>query len=80
MVEAKLTTAQKSYLVSELKEVVDNYEAYDLDSPNDYDTILSLLTEMINEDWGINIGESVVDTYLISFFEKELLSMRNLNN
>lgn len=68
----KLTTAQKTYLVSELEELVDNYEVYELDSPNNYDAILSLLTEMFNIDWNLNVPESIVDDYLSSFFRKEL--------
>ena len=44
MERVRLTLQQKQYLVSELKDVVDNYEVYELDSPNDYATILSILT------------------------------------
>ena len=40
MERERLTLQQKQYLVSELKDVVDNYEVYELDSPSDYDTIL----------------------------------------
>lgn len=72
MAEVKLTTAQKSYLVSELKEVVDNYEVYDLDSPNDYGLILSLLTEVFNEDWHTSLSEDDIDDYLVTYFKKEL--------
>ena len=72
MAEVKLTTAQKSYLVSELKEVVDNYEVYDLDSPNDYGHILSLLTEVFNEDWHTSLSEDDIDDYLVTYFKKEL--------
>ena len=49
MERVRLTLQQKQYLVSELKDVVDNYEVYELDSPNDYATILSILTGMLNE-------------------------------
>ena len=44
MERVRLTSQQKQYLVTELKDVVDNYEAYELESPNDYATILSILT------------------------------------
>ena len=50
MERERLTLQQKQYLVTELKDVVDNYEVYELDSPNDYATILSILTGMLNED------------------------------
>ena len=48
MERVRLTSQQKQYLVTELKDVVDNYEAYELESPNDYATILSILTGMLN--------------------------------
>ena len=72
MAGIKLTTAQKTYLISELKELVDNYEVYELDSPNNYGAILSLLTEMFNIDWNLNVPESIVDEYLTSYFKEEL--------
>ena len=57
MERVRLTLQQKQYLVSELKDVVDNYEVYELDSPNDYATILSILTGMLNEDWHTHFSE-----------------------
>ncbi len=50
---------QKQFLVSELKDVVDNYEAYELESPKDYGEVLSLLTGIFNEEWLTNHGKQV---------------------
>ena len=72
MEDVRLTKQQKQYLVSELKDVVDNYEAYELDSPEDYGAVLSLLTGIFNEDWHTNLSEAVVDDYLVAFFKQEL--------
>ncbi len=72
MKELQLTRLQKSYLVSELKDVIDNYEAFELDSPNDYNEVLTLLTGMFNEDWHTHYPESVIDEYLVSYFKMEL--------
>ena len=72
MERVRLTSQQKQYLVTELKDVVDNYEAYELESPNDYATILSILTGMLNEDWHTHFSEVEIDEYLISYFNKEL--------
>ena len=57
---------QKQYLVSELKDVVDNYEVYELDSPNDYATILSILTGMLNEDWHTHFSEVEIDEFRLT--------------
>jgi len=65
---------QKQYLVSELKDVVDNYEVYELDSPSDYDTILSILTGMLNEDWHTHFSEVEIDEFLNDYFKTELKS------
>ena len=72
MERVRLTLQQKQYLVSELKDVVDNYEVYELDSPSDYDTILSILTGMLNEDWHTHFSEEEIDEYLTSYFKEEL--------
>ena len=72
MEDVRLTKQQKLYLVSELKEVVDNYEAYELDSPEDYGAVLSLITGIFNEDWQTNLSETVIDEYLVAFFKQEL--------
>ncbi len=74
MKDIYLTNQQKKYLVSELKDVVDNYEVFELDSPNDYDSILSILTGMLNEDWNTDFPESTVDEYLNEYFIKEIKS------
>ena len=72
MKEVRLTRHQKQYLVSELKDVVDNYEAYELESVDDYGEVLTLLTRMFNEDWRTDISEEVVDDCLATYFKKEL--------
>ncbi len=72
MERVRLTSQQKQYLVTELKDVVDNYEAYELESPNDYATILSILTGMLNEDWHTHFSEVEIDEYLTSYFKEEL--------
>lgn len=72
MNESRFTRGQKDYLVSELKDIVDNFEAYELDSPKDYDSILSMLTEMLNEDWHTHFSEAEIDEFLTSYFEEEL--------
>ena len=72
MEDVRLTKQQKQYLVSELKDVVDNYEAYELDSPEDYGAVLSLITGIFNEDWQTNLSETVIDEYLVAFFKQEL--------
>ena len=72
MKEVRLTIQQKQYLVSELKDVVDNYEAYGLESPKDYGEVLSLLTGIFNEDWHTNLPETVIDDYLATYFKQEL--------
>lgn len=74
MKDSYLTNQQKKYLVSELKDVVDNYEVFELDSPIDYDSILSILTGMLNEDWNTDFPESTVDEYLNEYFIKEIKS------
>lgn len=74
MKDIYLTNQQKKYLVSELKDVVDNYEVFELDSPIDYDSILSILTGMLNEDWNTDFPESTVDEYLNEYFIKEIKS------
>lgn len=77
MERVRLTLQQKQYLVTELKDVVDNYEVYELDSPNDYDIILSILTGMLNEDWHTDFPESTVDEYLNEYFKTEIKSLIN---
>lgn len=72
MKEVKLTVQQKQYLVSELKDVVDNYEVYELDSPKDYGAVLTLLTGIFNEDWQTNLPETVINDYLVTYFKQEL--------
>ena len=72
MERERLTLQQKQYLVSELKDVVDNYEVYELDSPSDYDTILSILTGMLNEDWHTHFSEVEIDEFLNDYFKTEL--------
>lgn len=74
MERVRLTLQQKQYLVSELKDVVDNYEVYELDSPSDYDTILSILTGMLNEDWHTHFSEVEIDEFLNDYFKTELKS------
>lgn len=74
MERERLTLQQKQYLVSELKDVVDNYEVYELDSPSDYDTILSILTGMLNEDWHTDFSESTIDEFLNEYFITEIRS------
>jgi hypothetical protein len=73
MKDLQLTKQQQLYLVSELKDVVDNYEAYELESPDDYNVVLALLTEIFNEDWNTQLPESVIDDYLAMYFKNELL-------
>lgn len=72
MKDKRLTKQQQTYLVSELKDVVDNYEAFELDSVEDYGEILILLTGMFNEDWRTDISEEVVDDCLATYFKLEL--------
>ena len=72
MKDKRLTKQQQTYLVSELKDVVDNYEAFELDSVEDYGEILTLLTVMFNEDWRTDISEEVVDDCLATYFKLEL--------
>ncbi len=72
MNEGRLTKGQKDYLVAELKDLVDNYEVYELESPHEYTTILSILTGMFNEDWNTHFSETEIDEFLTSYFEKEL--------
>ena len=72
MKEFRLTKQQQIYLVSELKDVVDNFEAYELESIYDYGEILTLLTRMFNEDWRTDISEEVVDDCLATYFKQEL--------
>ena len=72
MKDKRLTKQQQTYLVSELKDVVDNYEAFELDSVEDYGEILTLLTGMFNEDWRTDISEEVVDDCLATYFKQEL--------
>ena len=72
MKDKRLTKQQQIYLVSELKEVVDNYEAFELESVEDYGEILTLLTRMFNEDWRTDISEEVVDDCLATYFKQEL--------
>lgn len=72
MKEIRLTKQQQIYLVSELKDVVDNYDAYNLDTPNDYDAVLSILTEMFNDDWRTHYSESIIDHFLASYFANYL--------
>jgi len=72
MEEVKLSVQQKHYLVSELKDVVDNFEAYELDSIEDYGAVLSLLTGIFNVDWQTNLSEAVIDDYLTEYFKQEL--------
>jgi hypothetical protein len=72
MKDKRLTKEQQIYLVSELKDVVDNYEAFELESVEDYGEILTLLTRMFNEDWRTDISEEVVDDCLATYFKQEL--------
>lgn len=72
MKDKRLTKQQQIYLVSELKDVVDNYEAFELESVEDYGEILTLLTRMFNEDWRTDISEEVVDDCLATYFKLEL--------
>ena len=72
MKDLQLTNQQQLYLVSELKDVVDNYEAYELESPDDYNVVLALLTEIFNEDWNTQLPESVIDDYLAMYFKEDL--------
>ena len=74
MERERLTLQQKQYLVTELKDVVDNYEVYELDSPNDYAIILSILTGMLNEDWHTHFSEVEIDEFLNDYFKTELKS------
>ena len=69
---SKLTKFQKDYLVAELKDLVDNYEVYELESPNDYTSILSILTGMLNEDWNTHFSEVEIDEFLNDYFITEL--------
>lgn len=71
MSRSETYNSAKDLPVSELKELVDNYEVYDLDSPNDYGLILSLLTEMFNGDWHISLSEDDIDDYLVTYLKKE---------
>jgi hypothetical protein len=72
MKDNRLTKQQQIYLVSELKDVVDNYEAFELESVEDYGEVLTLLTEMFNEDWRTDISEEVVDDCLATYFKHKL--------
>ena len=72
MKEFRLTKQQQIYLVSELKDVVNNFEAYELESIYDYGEILTLLTRMFNEDWRTDIPEEIVDDFLATYFKQEL--------
>ena len=72
MKDKRLTKQQQIYLVSELKDVVANYEAFELESVEDYGEILTLLTRMFNEDWRTDISEEVVDDCLATYFKQEL--------
>ena len=69
---SKLTKFQKDYLVAELKDLVDNYKVYELESPNDYTSILSILTGMLNEDWNTHFSEVEIDEFLNDYFITEL--------
>ena len=71
---SRLTKLQKEYLVAELKDLVDNYEVYELESPNDYTSILSILTGMLNEDWNTHFSEVEINEFLNDYFIKELNS------
>ena len=51
---------------------MDNYEAYELESPKDYGAVLSLLTGIFNEDWQTNLPETVIDDYMAEYFKQEL--------
>ncbi len=73
MKEIRLTIQQQIYLVSELKDLVDNYEVYELESIDNYGEVLTLLTGMFNEDWNTHFPESVIDEFLTMYFKKELL-------
>ena len=72
MKDKRLTKQQQTYLVSELKDVVDNYEAFELESVEDYGEVLTLLTGIFNEDWRTDISEDVVDDCLTTYFKQEL--------
>jgi len=72
MEEVRLTMQQKQYLVSELKDVVDNYEAYELSSVENYGEVLSLLTEIFNEDWQTKVSEEIIDECLATYFKQVL--------
>lgn len=72
MKDKRLTKQQQTYLVSELKDVVDNYEAFELESVEDYGEVLTLLTGIFNEDWQTDISEEVVDDCLATYFKQEL--------
>lgn len=72
MKDNRLTRQQQIYLVSELKDVVDNYEAFELESVEDYGEVLTLLTGIFNEDWQTDISEEVVDDCLATYFKQEL--------
>ena len=72
MKEVRLTMQQKQYIVSELKDVVDNYETYELESPKDYGAVLSILTGIFNAEWQTNLPETVIDDFLAAYFKQEL--------
>ena len=72
MSRSETYNSAKDLPVSELKELVDNYEVYDLDSPNDYGLILSLSTEVFNGDWHTSLSEDDIDDFLVVYFKKEL--------
>ncbi len=74
MKENRLTQQQQLYLVSELKDLVDNFEVYELESVENYGEVLTLLTGIFNEDWNTHIPESVIDDYLAMYFKMELLA------
>ncbi len=74
MKENRLTQQQQLYLVSELKDLVDNFEVYELESVENYGEVLTLLTGIFNEDWNTHLPESVIDDYLAMYFKMELLA------
>lgn len=69
---SRLTKFQKDYLIAELKDLVDNYEVYELESPNDYTSILSILTGILNEDWNTRFYEVEINEFLVLYFKEEL--------
>ena len=57
---------------TDLDKFTDNYEIYELESPNDYTSILSILTGMLNEDWNTHFSEVEIDEFLNDYFITEL--------